>query len=136
MSRHQRNSNFAVSGVHSARPSAPLASAGPSDARTQPAWRSSAAQAGEDAAARSVPAAASGVLGRVEGTPKVKVTCTVKQGASASSSRLRWRLSRAGQTVRHGTTAGRRARLELGGLPSGRYLLHVQGQRSTVIVVE
>jgi hypothetical protein len=48
-----------------------MASAGSSDARrTQPAWRGSAARAGEDAAARSVPAAASGVRGRGERTPE------------------------------------------------------------------
>jgi hypothetical protein len=42
-----------------------------SDARTQPAPRGSATQAGEDAAARR-PGAASGVRGRGEGTPNMQ----------------------------------------------------------------
>lgn len=85
-----------------------MASAGPSDARTHPAWRSSAARAGEDAAARSVPAAASGVLGRVEGTP----------GS-------------------HGNTSAARLQHVLNHLRPGRYTLHVAGQRGggTQIVV-
>lgn len=66
---------------------------------------------------------------------KVKVTCTVKQGASSSSARLRWRLMRSGHLYRRGTSAGH-GRLNLGSLPSGRYALHVEGHRhSTVIVV-
>jgi hypothetical protein len=53
------HSAVAVS-AHDPSPRASLASAGPSAARTQPAWRGSATRAGEDAATRSVPAAARG----------------------------------------------------------------------------
>jgi hypothetical protein len=63
---------------------------------------------------------------------KVKVTCTVK--ASASSARLRWRLMHDGNAVRHGVVA-RHHRLRLGDLDKGRYVLQVQGRKSTVIVV-
>jgi streptogramin lyase len=63
---------------------------------------------------------------------KVKVTCTVK--ASASSARLRWRLMHDGHAVRHGLTA-RHHRVRLGDLDEGRYVLRVEGRKSTVIVV-
>jgi hypothetical protein len=49
---------------------ASLASAGPSAARTQDTAFGGAKGKSEDAAARSVPAAASGVRGRGEGAPK------------------------------------------------------------------
>lgn len=63
---------------------------------------------------------------------KVKVTCTVKQGASAS--RVHWRLTKAGRTVRRG--AARSNRLDLGNLSPGRYQLHLAGRPgSTTIVV-
>lgn len=41
-----------------------------SDVRTQTAWRGSATRAGEDAAARSVPAVVSSARGRGEGAQK------------------------------------------------------------------
>jgi len=128
---HMSSSKSSCSGVHSGRPGAPMASAGPSDARTQPAWRGSATRAGEDAAARSVPVAASGVRGRVEGTLG---TCTVKyQGATVSSSSASWRLARAGRTVRRGTAS--HGRFVLGRLDSGRYRLHIRGQKGSRLIV-
>jgi hypothetical protein len=64
---------------------------------------------------------------------KVKVTCKVKQPSSAGASRLRWRLTRHGRSVEHGTA--RRGRLRLGVLPRGHYRLHVEGRSTTDIVV-
>jgi Divergent InlB B-repeat domain/Collagen triple helix repeat (20 copies) len=65
---------------------------------------------------------------------KVKVTCTVK--ATASASRVNWRLMRGGQAYSHGTTRANRLQLDLSNLRRGRYVLHVQGERKgTVIVV-
>ena len=55
---------------------------------------------------------------------KVKVTCTVKAGASAAS--VHWRLTHGGRTVRHGTGNGG-LRLELSHLRPGHYRLNVQG---------
>jgi hypothetical protein len=62
---------------------------------------------------------------------KVKVTCTVKQGAS--SSRVHWRLTKAGHTVRAG--ASRADRIRLGALPVGHYRLHVRGSRGATAIV-
>ena len=59
---------YSSSGVRDPRRRAPVACAGPSTARTQGAWRSSAARATEDAAGRR-PAAANGVRRRGERTP-------------------------------------------------------------------
>ena len=68
---------------------------------------------------------------KVKGTKKPKVTCTVKQSASASSVRPRWNLMRAGHTVRHGSGA----HLTLGNLPRGHYRLHVAGQKGATRIV-
>lgn len=63
-----------------------------------------------------------------------KVTCTVKyKGSKASGSSLRWRLTRAGRTVRHGT--GSHGRLSLGRLDSGRYRLHIEGRKGSRLIV-
>ena len=79
--------------------------------------------------------AAAKVTCKVKGAKKLNVTCTVKQGATASAARLRWRLVRDGQVVRHGTA--RHGRIQLGSLPSGHYRLKVEGRKgSTVIVVD
>jgi hypothetical protein len=73
---------------------------------------------------------------KVKGKTKVKVTCTVKQGASASRARLHWRLMRGGHAYSHGTARHGRLQLDLGKLRPGRYALHVQGQaENTEIVV-
>jgi hypothetical protein len=67
---------------------------------------------------------------------KVKVTCTVKQAASASNALVRWRLVHDGRVYSHGTARHSRLQLDLSNLRPGRYVLHVQGhQRGTVIVV-
>lgn len=79
---------------------------------------------------------ASKVTCTVKGKKKPKVTCTVKTTASASSTRLRWRLMHDGHARSHGTLRGSRPRLRLGHLRPGRYTLHIQGRRGgTVIVV-
>ena len=65
-----------------------------------------------------------------------KVTCKVTYSSSAKRKDLRWRLMRGDHAVSHGTGQGT-LRLDFAHLPKGRYLLHVQGQRkSTVIVVD
>jgi Divergent InlB B-repeat domain/Collagen triple helix repeat (20 copies) len=61
---------------------------------------------------------------------KVKVTCTIKAGAATAS--VNWRLTRAGRTVRRGTSHGS---LYLSRLPRGRYRLHVQGQADSTLIV-
>ena len=73
---------------------------------------------------------------------KVKVTCKVQLVSPASSSRVRWRLMRAGKSYRSGVTRARGGRTlfripGLEGLPSGRYRLKVGGEHggSTVIRV-
>ena len=58
---------------------------------------------------------------------KVKVTCTVKAGAS--SSRAGWRLMRGGVTYSHGATKDGRLQLDLSNLREGRYVLRIEGQR-------
>ncbi|HXV04335.1 MAG TPA: hypothetical protein VFP23_00315 [Solirubrobacterales bacterium] len=62
---------------------------------------------------------------------KVKVTCTVKQVASASS--VHWRLARHGRTYRRGLA--RHGRVNLGALSPGHYRLHVQGQKGSTSIV-
>ena len=63
-----------------------------------------------------------------------KVKCTVAQSTKRHT--LRWRLTRAGHTVRHGATASTTgSRLDLGNLARGRYLLHVQGQKGVTRLV-
>jgi streptogramin lyase len=71
-----------------------------------------------------------------------KVTCKVKLVASASSSRLHWRLMRGGHSYAHGTARAHHHRVSialggLGGLGAGRYQLHLQGGKApTTIVVK
>jgi len=65
---------------------------------------------------------------------KVKVTCTVKS-ASASSSALRWRLMRAGHAYSHGVARHGRLDLDLSHLRTGRYQLHIQGQKGATSIV-
>ena len=52
----------------------------------------------------------------------------MKYTASASSSRAKWRLMRAGRTYRHGRTNGRHLSFGLANLRPGRYVLRVAGQ--------
>jgi hypothetical protein len=70
---------------------------------------------------------------KVKGAKKLRVTCTVKQDATASTARLRWRLMRGGHTVRHGTA--RHGRIQLGALPPGRYRLKIEGRRGAAAIV-
>ena len=82
------------------------------------------------------PAGPQGPAGKV--TCKVKgkkVTCTVKYATTSKRKNLRWRLTSGGRTVRHGATASAR-RLDLGHLANGRYVLHVQGQKATAVVID
>jgi hypothetical protein len=86
-----------------------------------------------------VPGAASGVLGRVEGTlTKVKgkkVICKITYATSSKCKDLHWRLEHRGNAIDHGTSKGA-LRLDLGDLRPGRYALHVKEQKgSTAIVV-
>jgi Divergent InlB B-repeat domain/Collagen triple helix repeat (20 copies) len=64
---------------------------------------------------------------------KVKVTCTVK--ASASSSRVHWRLTRKGHAYSHGIARDGRLQLDLSNLRRGRYVLQVQGERKGIRIV-
>ncbi|HEX3324210.1 MAG TPA: hypothetical protein VHR65_03600, partial [Solirubrobacterales bacterium] len=69
---------------------------------------------------------------------KVKVTCNVQLVASASSSRLRWRLTRGGHVYARGTISTSRAahaELDLGRLSKGHYRLHVQGRHGGTLLV-
>ncbi len=71
-----------------------------------------------------------------KGANTTKVTCTVKyQGAtaSASSAMVRWSLTRHGHIIRRGATS--HGRLTLGYLHSGRYRLHIQGQKGSRLIV-
>ncbi len=69
------------------------------------------------------------------GKAEVKVTCAVTDGASSSRLHLRWRFTRNGHTVTHGTSDGA-LRLDLRHLRPGSYLLYVQGQKhATAIAV-
>ncbi len=67
-----------------------------------------------------------------------KVTCTVKYATTAAAASVphavRWRLTRQGHLIRHGTSSGHTARLNLGGLHRGRYLLHITGQSKGVTI--
>lgn len=78
-----------------------------------------------------------GPAGKVTVSCKVtnskKVTCTVKT-AKAKASNFRWALHRSGHVVSHGKTSARYLERVLDGLRAGRYVLHVSG-RSTAIVV-
>jgi Divergent InlB B-repeat domain len=83
------------------------------------------------------PGPAAKVTCKVKGKTKVKVTCTVKQGATSSNARLGWRLMRSGHALSHGTASHGRLHLDLSNLRPGHYLLHIQGQRgATSIVVD
>ena len=70
-----------------------------------------------------------------KGKSKVKVTCTVKQSASASSSALRWRLMRAGRAYGHGLIRHGRLDLGLDHARAGRYRLQIQGQKGGTWIV-
>ena len=78
-----------------------------------------------------------GLAGRVSVSCKVtgskKVVCTVRT-AKASASSLRWTLRRHGHVIGHGYTSARHLERVLDHLRQGRYLLHVNG-RSTAVVV-
>ena len=65
---------------------------------------------------------------------KVKVTCTVKQAKSSSSSRrLRWKLMRGKRTISHGNSRGA-LRLDLSRLRAGHYTLHAGGESTSIVV--
>jgi hypothetical protein len=65
---------------------------------------------------------------------KTKVKCTVS-GAKASSSRVRWRLMQGGHARSHGATSTARLQRVLDGLPEGRYVLRVEGQRGAPVQI-
>jgi hypothetical protein len=85
------------------------------------------------------PQGAQGPPGMVKVTCKVKgskkVVCKVQSSGSAKSSRLHWRLERAGQMLSHGSTTAERLQKVLNHLKSGSYVLHVRGQRNVPIEV-
>lgn len=68
-----------------------------------------------------------------KGAKNVKVTCTVKQGATAQSL-LRWRLTRGSRTIAHGTSVGG-LHLEFAHLQPGRYRLRVAGRPGATPIV-
>jgi len=70
---------------------------------------------------------------KVKGAKRPKVTCTVKEEATAFATRVRWRLMRSGHAVSHGTA--RQGRIQLGHLPPGHYRLKVEGRRGAISVV-
>jgi hypothetical protein len=57
------------------------------------------------------------------------------KSSSNKRRQLRWRLMRAGHAYSHGTTRGRRLRLDLGNLRRGRYVLHIQGRKAGIPIV-
>jgi hypothetical protein len=70
-----------------------------------------------------------------KGGKKVKVTCTVKyKGGKASGSAVSWRLTSDGHVTSHGRTTLRRLNQVLGHLRPGRYVLHVAGRRTAVVI--
>ena len=82
-----------------------------------------------------------GPAGKVKVTCKVKgskkVKCTVKYPKSNKRSHkkaLHWRLMRGGHAQSHGSTSVHRLNRVLGHLGPGRYVLHVNGQRTAVVI--
>jgi len=105
---------------------------------------SNGAKGSDGAAGPQGPAGAQGPAGpqgpagkvtcKVKQGKKTKVTCTVKNAsASAKRPNLRWRVTQGGRTYDRGVTHSNRVAIE--DLDAGRYVLHVQGQKGTVIVV-
>jgi len=83
---------------------------------------------------------AQGLAGKVKVTCEVKqkgskatVTCKVQQAKSNKRKQLRWRLMQGGHSLSHGSSQGA-LRLDLSHLRAGRYVLHVGG-KSTAIVI-
>jgi hypothetical protein len=79
---------------------------------------------------------------RVRRTAKRKVICKVRlvSSSSSSSARVRWRLSRNGRTVAHGSVRARdgRATLRLSSLANlrnGRYVFRLGGRRAATFVL-
>jgi DNA-binding beta-propeller fold protein YncE len=70
---------------------------------------------------------------KVKGAKKPKVTCTIREEATASAARLRWRLMHDGHAVSHGTA--RHGRIQLGALPPGHYRLRVEGREGATAIV-
>ncbi len=69
---------------------------------------------------------------------KKKVVCKVRYVKSnkkhSKRHRLRWRLMQGGHAQSHGKTTLRRLNRVLSHLRSGRYVLHVQGQRTVLVI--
>jgi len=78
-----------------------------------------------------------GPAGKVTVSCKVtnskKVTCTVKNAKAAAGS-LSWIIRRSGHAQSHGRTTLPRLNRVLGRLNPGRYLLQVDGKRTTIVV--
>ena len=86
------------------------------------------------------PKGAPGAVGKVrcavkQHGKKAKVTCTVKYTGQASSTHrsVRWKLTRHGRTVAHGTST-KTSQVRLRGLKRGTYILRLQGQHQDTVI--
>jgi len=79
-----------------------------------------------------------GPAGKVSVNCKVtgaqKVTCKVLQSKANKRHHLRWRLMAGGHAQSHGSTSVARLNRVLSHLKPGRYVLHVNGQRTVVLI--
>ena len=90
------------------------------------------------------PKGATGATAKVKVTCKVKnskkVKCTVKVTYPKNNKRqhrryhLRWRLMSGGHATSHGKTSVNRLNRVLGHLRPGRYVLHVNGQKTVIVI--
>ena len=98
------------------------------------------------------PAGPQGAQGPAGATGKVKVTCKIKNAKKVKCTvkvtypknsnnkkkhrrhHLRWRLMSGGHATSHGSTTVKRLNRVLSHLRPGRYVLHVNGQRTTIVI--
>jgi hypothetical protein len=76
---------------------------------------------------------------RVRGRQRKRITCTITRTRAAARHTVKWRLTRRGRTVAHGTVRARNRRAtirltKLAHLRAGRYTLHIAGQRQTTTI--